>query len=242
MTAYQNDFFGGVHRADPLVNIFIEKLRKYCPTPPFPKTEVYKIMLAEFLSDSPQMSKAIRAIIQTGNDIKSIKLIEAALRHKDIPAPDSMPRAMRRAREILEERGELTWLDNSDRIPTLDEMLIDIEADQRNIDSGLEARFHIALLEKFRANGINWLRPGYIENFSVDFLSSIGSIAVEIDGWEYHNDRIAFTKDRRKSRIVQRAGYTHLQYSGSELTVKGGIIRALDEINDALKWRLGNQK
>jgi very-short-patch-repair endonuclease len=240
MTAYQNDFFGGVHRADPLVNIFIEKLRKYCPIPPFPKTEVYKIMLAEFLSDSPQMAKATRAIVQIGSETKSIKLIEAALRHKDIPAPDSMPRAMRRARETLEERGELIWADSNNSMPTLDDMVIDIEAKQDNIDSTLEGNFHISLLERFSEQGVNWLRPGYIGKFSVDFLSSIGSIAIEIDGWEYHNDRIAFTKDRRKSRMVQRAGYTHLQYSGSELTVKGGIDRALNEIDDALKWRLSS--
>lgn len=238
MTAYQNDFFGGVHRADPLVNIFIEKLRKYCPVPPFPKTEVYKIMLSEFLSDSPQMTKATRAIIQIGDEAKAIGLIEAALRHDDIPAPDSMPRSMRDARRILEERGELTWQDNSDSMVSLDDMVVDIETNQNNIDSNLEGRFHIALLEKFNGRDIHWLRPGYIGKFSVDFLSSIGSVAIEIDSWEYHNDRISFTKDRRKSRLVQRSGYTHFQYSGSELTVKGGISRALDEIDDAIKWRL----
>lgn len=66
--------------------------------------------------------------------------------------------------------------------------------------------------------------------FTVDFLCGIAGLSVEIDGFEFHNDRVSFTNDRRKSRIMQLKGYTHLQYSGSELTVNGGINRALDEL------------
>jgi very-short-patch-repair endonuclease len=234
MTAYQKDFFGGSKRLDPWFDICVRKFRQHCPTPPFEKTECYKIIAGEIYADTPEMTQVLRGILRAGDINIGKGLIEAVFRSDSYPAPDTIARQLRKARDYLEERGELVWSENVNGRPSFDALLVKIEERSNDIDSSLEARFNVKLNARFEGR-IKFLRPGYIENFTVDWLCSKYGLSIEVDGWEYHGDKLSFTSDRRKARTMQRLGYTHLQFSGSELSVNGGIERAIDEIEEIIQ-------
>lgn len=77
-------------------------------------------------------------------------------------------------------------------------------------------RFHLLLQPRFttlrvdgrsmRADALVWVPAD--PSFRVVF---------ELDGYDYHSDKQAFTKDRRRDRILASAGYRVVRFSGQEV-------------------------
>jgi very-short-patch-repair endonuclease len=89
-----------------------------------------------------------------------------------------------------------------------------------------------------RAEGIaGWVANAWIsckgENFYADVLFRSSRLIVEFDGWEYHHDREAFERDRRRRNELELAGYLVLNFTWRHLIddpewVTGCIRRAID--------------
>src|SRR5262249_4503743 len=66
-----------------------------------------------------------------------------------------------------------------------------------------------------------------------DFLWPAERVIVELDSWEFHRDRAAFERDRRKDMALRDLGYTVIRITGRQLKdepllVIAHIARALD--------------
>lgn len=77
-----------------------------------------------------------------------------------------------------------------------------------------------AFIEKWRAkygNGIypQFDVPGF--RYRVDFAFPQDKVAIELDGYEYHNSKEQFTKDRQRQRDMELAGWRFVRFSGSEI-------------------------
>ncbi len=54
-------------------------------------------------------------------------------------------------------------------------------------------------------------------NYRLDFANLEEKVAIELDGYEYHNGKEQFTKDRRRHRDLEKAGWRIIRFSGSEV-------------------------
>jgi very-short-patch-repair endonuclease len=59
--------------------------------------------------------------------------------------------------------------------------------------------------------------PGY-GTASVDALFRKEKLAVEIDGWAFHQSRTAFQDDRTKQNALTQAGYRVFRFTWEDLT------------------------
>ena len=67
-----------------------------------------------------------------------------------------------------------------------------------------------------------------IEGLEVDAVWHSASLAVEMDGFEYHRTTAAFERDRRRDEILQLAGYRVLRFTYRRLkTDPDGVARTL---------------
>lgn len=66
----------------------------------------------------------------------------------------------------------------------------------------------------------------------VDLLFRDRKVVVEIDGWAFHSDEVAFQNDRRRRNRLVRAGYRVLQFTWDDLTRRPRDVVA--EISAAL--------
>lgn len=57
--------------------------------------------------------------------------------------------------------------------------------------------------------------PGF--PYRVDFAFPDDKVAVELDGYEYHNSKEQFTKDRQRQRELEMAGWRFIRFSGREI-------------------------
>ena len=57
-----------------------------------------------------------------------------------------------------------------------------------------------------------------VAGVEVDFLWPEARLVVELDGFEFHRERAAFERDRRRDAILQRAGYRVLRITHRRLT------------------------
>lgn len=57
--------------------------------------------------------------------------------------------------------------------------------------------------------------PGF--RYRVDFAFPDEKIAVELDGYEYHNSKEQFTNDRKRQREMELVGWRFIRFSGSEV-------------------------
>lgn len=57
--------------------------------------------------------------------------------------------------------------------------------------------------------------PGF--RYRVDFAFPDDKVAVELDGYEYHNSKEQFTNDRKRQREMELAGWRFIRFSGSEV-------------------------
>jgi very-short-patch-repair endonuclease/predicted transcriptional regulator of viral defense system len=56
-----------------------------------------------------------------------------------------------------------------------------------------------------------------LQGFLVDFLWPSERLVVEVDGYEFHNDRAAFERDRRRDQILTAAGYRVIRVTWRQL-------------------------
>lgn len=72
------------------------------------------------------------------------------------------------------------------------------------------------------------------EHLEVDFLWPEKRLVVETDGWGFHDNPVAFERDRKRDRALQLASYrvirfTYAQLEGEADTVVAAIRRLLGE-------------
>lgn len=62
-------------------------------------------------------------------------------------------------------------------------------------------------------------------------------LIVELDGWEYHGKYLdGFKKDREKSLIFERRGWSVIRFSGEQ--VRTGIHDALDALQEVMSFKV----
>lgn len=69
--------------------------------------------------------------------------------------------------------------------------------------------------------------------YRLDFAHPPTQIGVELDGREYHTDPKAFTRDRRRDRELQQAGWRVLHFSGYE--INQDVERCVYEVRAAIE-------
>jgi very-short-patch-repair endonuclease len=52
--------------------------------------------------------------------------------------------------------------------------------------------------------------------YQIDFALPLSKIGIEIDGYAYHSDRDTFTRDRKRQRELENAGWRIIRFSGKE--------------------------
>ncbi len=57
----------------------------------------------------------------------------------------------------------------------------------------------------------------HLHGFLVDFLWPDAKLVVEVDGYEFHNDRAAFERDRRRDQVLAAAGYRVIRVTWRQL-------------------------
>ena len=53
--------------------------------------------------------------------------------------------------------------------------------------------------------------------YRLDFAYEPVMLGIELDGYTYHSDRDAFTKDRQRQREIEAMGWSIIRFSGDEL-------------------------
>lgn len=66
--------------------------------------------------------------------------------------------------------------------------------------------------------------------YRVDFANIEEKVAIELDGYEYHNSKDQFTNDRKRQRELENLGWRIIRFSGSE--VYKNAEKCLDEAAD----------
>ena len=79
-----------------------------------------------------------------------------------------------------------------------------------------------------------------MEGFEVDCLWPAEALVVELDGWEFHRDRDAFERDRRRDVRLQLAGYVVLRFTWDRLTDDPAGVSA--EVATALTQRSAHRR
>ncbi len=79
-----------------------------------------------------------------------------------------------------------------------------------------------------------------VEGFEVDCLWPAEALVVELDGWEFHRDRDAFERDRRRDVRLQLAGYVVLRFTWDRLTDDPAGVLA--EVATALTQRSAHRR
>lgn len=64
-------------------------------------------------------------------------------------------------------------------------------------------------------------------SYRVDFANLEEKVAIELDGYEYHNSKDQFTKDRQRQREIEKTGWRFVRFSGSE--VYRNAVKCFDE-------------
>jgi very-short-patch-repair endonuclease len=76
---------------------------------------------------------------------------------------------------------------------------------------------------------------GYGSQFLVDLVWVEGRIVVEVDGYEFHCDRGAFSADRRRDYELVISGYLVLRLPQDE--VVEDVELAVEKIRDVVQYR-----
>jgi len=231
--AYQQAMLGvPTKRVWPWQDMLDQYARELGNCPEMSKTEWYKELLGMTYSGSPEALEMIEAIIKVGIPDFGLQMLKKFFTLSSMPAPDTLPRAMRQVREHLLDTGKISIRQTQDKEKTFRDMLEVAEGISGDYNSGIEVRFGQRLKQQFRE--YNWEENKVItageQKVRPDFICETLTLSIEIDGLEFHQDRYSFTHDRKKSRLMQLAGYYHLQFSGPELSIPDGITNALNEI------------
>lgn len=89
------------------------------------------------------------------------------------------------------------------------------------VDDGIEySPIERMFIDKWRAIYSNAIVPQYNVpgfRYRVDFAFPDEKVAVELDGYEYHNSKEQFTNDRKRQREMEVGGWRFIRFSGSEV-------------------------
>ena len=201
-----------------------------------------KLILSETLAECLDRVRLIEYVRAAPTPEMAFRILAASLRHKEMPSLETLTRQLRSSKVDMEECGydlNRNGDNQNNDIDNYDELLIELDTATTNRDSGLEHRFHSYL--KKAIPGINFghneviTGPASETQYTVDFICRQYGLIIEIDGYEFHNDLHSFISDRRKWRELTRWGFIVLPFSGSELTVNGGIARAIEEIKQTIE-------
>lgn len=238
----QIDLFGKRQRIFSYSVILQDKVKKiWWHRDDLEEEERNRLIIFEVLAECLERKGAIEYMRAAPSKEMAYRILVAALNDKDMPALETLSRGLRKAKADLEECGyNLNRNGNgqSEEIESYDELLVKIDKATTNRDSGLEHRFHSYL--KQAIPGISFGHNEVISDrssatqYTVDFVCRQYGLIVEINGYEFHNDLHSFVSDIRKLRELQSWGYRVLAFSGSELTVSGGLGRAVEEIKQAI--------
>jgi len=77
-------------------------------------------------------------------------------------------------------------------------------------------RLFARLLRKAGITG--WKANQEVVGYEVDFLFRDAKLVVEVDGFAFHSDPEAFSRDRRKQNAIALAGYQVLRFTWLDLT------------------------
>lgn|GEM_PF-2457379 len=83
---------------------------------------------------------------------------------------------------------------------------------------------HIQLIPQYKVFG---------GRYHLDFAYPPTKIAIELDGYDYHNSRDQFTHDRRRGRDLDRAGWRVLHFSGRE--INQDVVQCVDEVRRVIE-------
>lgn len=234
MIGWQSDIFGGFSKGNSWKGIIISNLLEIGDRPDLSETDYNQIVGAELYASLPSMEQAIEAIVKSGDIKMGLEIMKAFFLQdaSRVPAFDTIARQTREAKKELKDRGQLRRNYNKSESPSFDALLSSVEKDTGNWDSGIEARFKVSLRQRFpQYNFIHKelkLPDGKI--VKPDYICEELGLTIEIDSLEHHSNSFRFVADRQKARKVQFLGYRHLQFAATELSIQGGIQRALQEI------------
>lgn len=112
----------------------------------------------------------------------------------------------------------------------------------QNYGSPLEAMFAHEWVEQ--ALHLRWpltsqhpLKDG---RYRLDFAYPPAQMGIELDGYTYHSDREAFTRDRQRQREIEGMGWRVIRFSGDEL--RDDIARCVKEAAHLLSVQLYHQR
>lgn len=95
--------------------------------------------------------------------------------------------------------------------------------------SDAEARFIVLCHER----GLKLPRVNHrLNGFETDFHWRDARLVVEVDGFEFHRDRVRYRKDRRRSTALGRAGWTVLRFSWEDVVASPNWV--IDSVRQAL--------
>lgn len=131
----------------------------------------------------------------------------------DFNAIDEMWLAFRLASNI-------TFITSSSPKKALEIALEMVEDEPAKDDTVEYSPIEKMFIEQWRVvygNGIHpqYNVPGF--RYRVDFAFPSDKVAVELDGYEYHNSKEQFTNDRKRQREMELAGWRFIRFSGSEV-------------------------
>lgn len=243
MTGWQNDFWGNSHRNTSWKDIIRRLILRVGDRPDLEAEEYNRKITGLLIArELPATEQMIKAIIKKRNVDYGLNLMEKFFQSPDkVPAADTIARAARHAKSGLEGEGRLPQIGPEaellDDLPSWQSMLAEAEEEDGYFHSGIEARFKVALNERFpqyrwEENKKLPIQTGPYEGYNIvpDFVCEKLCLSIEIDSYEFHNNRESFIDDRKRARIMQHLGYTHFQFSGPELAVPHGMRIAIQEI------------
>jgi very-short-patch-repair endonuclease len=82
------------------------------------------------------------------------------------------------------------------------------------------------------------VRTQYENQYLVDLVWTEGKVVVEVDGYEFHSDRRAFSLDRRRDYELVVSGYLVLRLPHDEIVED--VDLAVEKIRDVVKFRRSN--
>jgi very-short-patch-repair endonuclease len=87
----------------------------------------------------------------------------------------------------------------------------------------------------FRLTECHSVRTRFDTEFLVDLVWADGKVIVEVDGYQYHSNRQAFSADRRRDYELTVSGYLVLRLPHDE--VMDDVELALEKIRDMVHFR-----
>lgn len=100
--------------------------------------------------------------------------------------------------------------------------------------SGAESAAERLLVALLEGAGIRGWTLGYpLGRWRIDLAFPAARVAVEVDGWAWHQDAERFRADRTKQNALVRAGWLPLRFTWHDLTQRPHAV--LDEIRAALR-------